>query len=200
MDGDGARGIDVVVAQQIAARRLRNADDGVGHGDLARHLPVQVLQRLLLQQLGEAFERQIVDGDDALARHAPNAAAAESSSRAKKTSHPASSIQATYAAAVSGRSRRAERHARAGRTMQSCAFAGRSAWSDGPRSVTRASPKRTSSTSSRFGQLVQQVVEVPADAGQRLVERPDVDADAQRPLAMRRRAPRAPQTGDERMA
>jgi hypothetical protein len=40
-------------------------------------------------------------------------------------------------------------------------------------------------------QLVQHEVEIPADAGERLVERADVDADAQRALAMRRPPPRA---------
>ena len=39
-------------------------------------------------------------------------------------------------------------------------------------------------------QLVQQVIEIPADAGQRLVKRADVDADAQLALAARGRAKR----------
>ena len=49
-------------------------------------------------------------------------------------------------------------------------------------------------------ELVQEVVEIPADAGQRLVERADVDADAQLLFAMRRRAPRAAYAIGERMA
>src|SRR5258708_7058051 len=40
-------------------------------------------------------------------------------------------------------------------------------------------------------QRVQKVVEVPADAGQRLVKRPDVDADSQLPLLARRGADHA---------
>jgi hypothetical protein len=47
---------------------------------------------------------------------------------------------------------------------------------------------------------VQQVIEVPADAGERLVKRADVDADAERLLAPRGFPPRAAETSEELMA
>ena len=51
-----------------------------------------------------------------------------------------------------------------------------------------------------FRNLIQQVIQIPADSGERLVKRPDVDADAERRLVTRRAAKCAPHSLGKRMA
>lgn len=178
MNGKDPSRIDLIEGEEIVARRLRHADDGVGHGDLACHVHAEVVQSLLLQQLGEALVGQVVDGD-----HASPRGCAEEAGKEVVRAEDDVAVDQSHPHYIRGRGDRplgardpppaaqiepAKMRVRRQIGMETGAEIGHPGVAEKVELDVVA-----------FRDLVQQVIQIPADAGERLVKRADIDADAQ---------------------
>src|SRR5213596_2154107 len=177
MNGMDAIGIGFVELEEVSPRRFRDADDLAGECDLPRHLTFQTVQCLFLQQLRESLVREIVNRDHPTLCHRAH----ESRQKIIRAEEDIAINQRHPSDVRRRRDRSIE--ARLGLTAEI-----ENAQSGLRRQI--AMKMRTEVGDTRIAEkidlnvvaardLVKKMIEIPADTGQRLVERPDVDSQTQ---------------------
>ena len=173
---------DRLGGQELVADRLRHRDHGAGAGQRALELPVERGPRLLANRPGQPSERQVVHRRHRRPARQPERRRQDEVRREEHRVTLQREHQRLYRAQCAqhaaapaprpGRRRTGDRlDRRPGRRLHQRS-----------RSVRMGKERRaveSQAQSLRVGQMLQDLEEVPADAGQRLPERTDVDRDGQ---------------------